>query len=57
MQALSKFVATVALTIALATLPGALIAFRMMCDEMTVSVPSFSSPALEADYWARAFGP
>lgn len=57
MKALSNLIATGVLLAALAMLPGTLVVFRMMCGEMAASVPSFRSPAAEADYWARAFGP
>ena len=57
MKTLSNFVATAVLLLALATLPGTLIAFRTMADELASQVPRFSSPVEEAAFWAHAFGP
>jgi hypothetical protein len=44
------------LLVASATLPGTLIALRMMCDEMAASVPGFIAPTAEVGRWARGFG-
>ena len=56
MNAQSKFAATVALLAALATLPGMLIAFRYMVDQMIATAPHFAAPIQEAEFWARGFG-
>ena len=56
MNAQSKFATTAALLAALATLPGMLIAFRCMVDQMMATAPHFTAPIQEAEFWARAFG-
>ena len=57
MKALQNAATSLVLLAALAILPGTLISFRMMVDQMCATIPHQASTLDQADFWFRAFAP
>ena len=56
MKALHNFATSLVLLAALAVLPGTLISFRMMLNQMCDTIPHHASTLRQADFWLKAFG-